>query len=80
MARHAKHAQRHAKGCKICGDKTVGRGIEKHVRQGHNISYDAYKACFGAGTVILDKLEQTGTVHKTGEKVMMHILIRKFTV
>ncbi len=48
MPRRRKYAKYNAAGCKICGDKTVGRGISKHVEGEHSVKYAAYKQCFGA--------------------------------
>lgn len=78
MARRRKYAQYDATGCKICGDKTVGRGIAKHL-QAHSLTYDAYKACFKSGKVILDELKEAGKTAQ-GKKVMVHVLVRRFTV
>ena len=79
MPKRRKYAQYSASGCKICGDKTVGRGIANHVKSAHKIEHAAYKVCFGSGKVIVDTLEQTGTV-KGEKKVIIHALIRRFTV
>jgi hypothetical protein len=60
MARGKKYKQYEAHGCRLCGDPSVGRGIHKHVEGFHKISYDVYTQCFGAGTILVDKLEDSG--------------------
>ena len=79
MPRRRKYAQYSAAGCKICGDPTVGRGIAKHV-EGHSVAHAAYKACFESGQVIVDTLEETGTTSGGKKKVLVHVLVRRFTV
>lgn len=80
MPRRRKWAQYVAAGCKICGDKTVGRGIARHVDGAHGVKYTAYKKCFDSGQVIVDTLEETGTTAKGKKKVTVHVLVRRFTV
>lgn len=80
MPRRRKWAQYYAAGCKICGDKTVGRGIAKHVDGAHSVTHAAYKKCFESGQVIVDTLEETGTAAKGKKKVVIHVLVRRFTV
>lgn len=78
MPRRRKYAQYQAAGCKICGDKTVGRGIAKHV-EGHSVTYAAYRACFESGRVIVDTLEASGKT-PGGRTVVIHVLVRRFAV
>ena len=81
MARRKKGSQKNPKGCKVCGDPDVGRGIQKHVAEGHRISYTAYLKCFQeGGKVIVARLVETGKIHKSGERVMVHVFVRKFIV
>ena len=79
MPRHRKYVQYNAAGCKICGDKTVGRGTSKHVEGEHLVPYDAYKKCFESGKVVVDTLEESGKTGQ-GKKVMIHVLVRRFFV
>ena len=80
MAKRRKNVQVHPSGCKICGDKRVGRGIAKHLEGAHGLEFQAYKKCFGSGKVILDSLTQTGTAANGTKKVMIHVLVRRFLV
>lgn len=80
MPRRRKYAQQYASGCKICGDRTVGRGIAAHVKGAHGVDHAAYKACFEAGRAIVDTLEETGTTAQGKKKVVVHVLVRRFTV
>jgi hypothetical protein len=79
MPRRRKYAQYYASGCKICGDKKIGRGIAKHVQSAHGVDHAAYKRCFESGRVIVDTLEEAGTTAQ-GKKVVMHVLVRRFVV
>jgi len=82
MPKYRKNAQRFAKGCRICGDPTVGRGIQKHVDGAHpKVSYKAYKAIFNDDGVVTDELITTNVTAGGGKKrVVMHVLVRRFTV
>jgi hypothetical protein len=85
MARPPKFKQRNPKGCKLCGDLTVGRGIQMHVKKVHKIPYKTYLACFESGGILLDKLIDTGhrstsKIRGTTSKVIIHILVRRFSV
>jgi len=80
MARRRKYAQYYASGCKICGDKTIGRGIANHVQGAHGVDHAAYKTCFESGRVIVDTLEETGTTGQGKKKVVIHVLVRRFAV
>jgi hypothetical protein len=82
MPRKKKYAQQVAKGCKLCGDPSVGRGIEKHVSQGHGVDYETYKKCFeSSGEVVFDELKDTGKLMTTSKKrVVIHVLVRRFEV
>jgi hypothetical protein len=80
MARRRKYAQYYASGCRICGDKTVGRGIAKHLQGRHGIKHPDYKKCFESGKVIVDELVQTDTAEKGSKKVVHHVLVRRFVV
>ncbi len=83
MARQAKFKQRNPKGCMLCGDLKVGRGIQTHVLKIHDISYETYKKCFESGEVLLNTLVDTGHV-QTGRlnprKVIIHVFVRRFVV
>ena len=82
MARPRKYAQRRARGCRICGDPSIGRGIEKHVRGAHGVRYHDYQTCFtDNGKPIIDKLIDTGsTTHPGGQRVVLHVLVKRFTI
>lgn len=81
MSRRRKHSQRHAKGCRLCGDPTIGRGIQKHVQGAHSISYENYLRCFEeSGRIITDQLIPTGTADQGTKRVIIHVLVRRFTV
>ena len=80
MPRRRKYAQYYTSGCKICGDKRVGRGLAKHLQGAHGLKHEDYVKCFGSGTVILDTLEQSGTAGGGAKKVMIHVLVRRFLV
>lgn len=81
MARYKKNEQRYAQGCKICGDPSIGRGIDKHVEK-HGITYATYKKCFDFyGEVVFDELKDTGKTAKNGTKrVILHVLVKRFEV
>jgi len=80
MPKRRKYAQRHASGCRICGDKTVGRGIAKHLEAAHDVKHADYKKCFESGKIIVDELVNTGTAAKGSKKVVHHVLVRRFMV
>lgn len=82
MARRKKYAQQFAKGCKLCGDPSIGRGIERHVKDYHRIEYKHYRQCFEtSGEVIFDELRDTGKTTRDGKKrVILHVLVKRFTV
>jgi hypothetical protein len=80
MPRRRKYAQYRASGCKICGDKTIGRGIARHVQGAHAVDHDTYRKCFESGQVIVDTLVETGTTAQGKRKVIIHALVRRFTV
>lgn len=82
MPKYRKNAQRFAKGCRICGDPSVGRGIRQHVEGAHpDVSYKAYTAIFNDEGVVTDDLITTGVTAGGGKmKVVMHVLVRRFTV
>jgi hypothetical protein len=80
MARRKKYKQYEASGCRLCGDPSIGRGISKHVKDVHKIEYDAYTQCFGAGTILVDKLEKSGQTAQGRKKIMIHVSVRKFIV
>jgi hypothetical protein len=80
MPRRKKYAQYSARGCKICGDSSVGRGIAKHLEGAHKVTLAAYKTCFSSGKIIVDKLEESGTAAQGTKRVMVHVLVRRFTV
>lgn len=81
MARFKKNAQRFSKGCKICGNTSIGRGIDRHV-ESHGITYRDYKKCFEeSGEVVFDELRDTGKTTKKGKKrVVLHVLVKRFEV
>lgn len=85
MARSPKFKQRNPKGCKLCGDLTVGRGIQMHVKKIHKISYKTYQACFESEGILLDKFIDTGhryesRLHGRTSSIIIHILVRRFLV
>ena len=80
MSRPKKYSQRFAKGCKLCGDPNLGRGIERHVTNAHQMDYDSYRKCFeSSGQIVFDELRESGQT-RSGKRVILHVLIRKFLV
>jgi hypothetical protein len=67
-------------GCKICGDGNVGRGIAQHVKGAHGVEYDAYQTCYASGKVLVNRLEESGTIDGGKKKVVIHVLVRRLTV
>jgi len=81
MSRTKKNAQRFASGCKVCGNPDVGRGISKHLEGAHGgLRLADYKKCFNGGRVVVDKLVETGTAARGTQKVVLHVLVRKFLI
>jgi hypothetical protein len=86
MPRQPKYRQRKSRGCKLCGDPQVGRGIQTHVKNIHNISYKAYQKCFDEGEILLNTLIDTGHVQtgrlnrRNPHKIMIHVFVRRFAV
>lgn len=79
MARK-RYAQHKTSGCKVCGNPDVGRGILKHLKGCHNINLKDYKKCFDSGQKIMDKLVVTGTAGNGEKRVVIHVLVRRFTI
>jgi hypothetical protein len=76
------NAQRNAKGCLLCGDPKIGRGLSRHVEDTHSIPYNHYRQCFTqSGKVITNQLIDTGSTTKKGTKrVILHVLVKEFRV
>lgn len=79
MARR-RNIQQKASGCKVCGNPDVGRGILKHLKGCHDLKLNDYKKCFNSGQKILDQLVETGTAANGTKRVVIHVLVRKFTL
>jgi hypothetical protein len=78
MPRSKKYAQRSAKGCRLCGDPEIGRGIQNHVKETHSMKYEDYCRCFEkSGKLILDQLLDIGKT-TTGKRIIMHFLVKRF--
>ena len=86
MPRKAKFKQKNTKGCMLCGDPTVGRGIQAHVKNIHDIPYEVYKKCFNSGKILTNTLIDTGVPWRgklnkpNPSKVMIHVFVRRFIV
>jgi len=84
MAKRAKNAVRKERGtmCNICG-KNCGRGgpLRVHLQGAHQIDYDDYKKTFYEDKkVITDTWNVAGKVSKTGQSVVIHVLVRRFAI
>lgn len=82
MGRRKKFAQQSAKGCKLCGNPGIGRGIGQHVKDSHGMPYEHYRQCFEtSGEIIFDELRDTGrTVGGGKRRVILHVLVKRFEV
>jgi hypothetical protein len=80
MPRKKKNTQQNTSGCKVCGNPDIGRGILKHLKGMHNLKLADYKKCFKTGQIIVDKLVESGTAGGGKKRVVMHVLVRKFTL
>lgn len=82
MARRKKGEVKSGRGamCNICG-KNCGRGgaLKVHLNGAHQINYKDYKKSFyDCSKIITDTWDISGKISKTGESVIMHVLVRKF--
>ena len=82
MARRKKNTVRKGHGimCNICG-LNCGRGgaLKRHIEGVHQIDYETYKKCFygNVKTILADSWDDNVSTSK-GQKVITHILVRRF--
>ena len=68
--------------CNICG-ASCGKGasLKRHIKNSHDVDYDSYKKCFygEVRTVLADSWDDSVET-SDGQKVVYHVLVRRFIV